>query len=206
MFLCCSFYPVKGRNDVVIMDPKKVAWNYLRSWFLLDFVSSFPLTSLRNLSQLGISKFFGSHVLKLLKLMRFLRFFKTTKAFRMVKTDNALSKVLDDVYVDLLVSRPGVLPVLKLASLIGVVAIVVHYVACGWWASGIVLDTKSWTVSTGARNLPVPEQYLFSVYWVLTTLTTVGEYFDRPKKYYANCDFLDFAVKIFTAMLASEQT
>ena len=183
LFLCCSIYPVKGRNDVVIMDPRKVAWNYLRGWFLLDFLSSFPLTSLRNLSQLGISKFVGSHVLKLLKLMRFLRFFKTAKAFRMANTDNALTKVFDDVYVDLLVSRPGVLPVLKLMSLVGVVAIVVHYVACGWWASGIVLDTKSWTVSTGARDLPVPEQYLFSVYWVLTTLTTVGECLDRPQTY-----------------------
>ena len=29
--------------DEIILDPSKIARNYLRSWFLLDFISSLPL-------------------------------------------------------------------------------------------------------------------------------------------------------------------
>jgi hyperpolarization activated cyclic nucleotide-gated potassium channel 2 len=33
-----------GNNaDEIILDPKDIARNYLRSWFLLDLISSLPL-------------------------------------------------------------------------------------------------------------------------------------------------------------------
>jgi len=29
--------------DEIILDPQQIAWHYIRTWFLLDFVSSLPL-------------------------------------------------------------------------------------------------------------------------------------------------------------------
>ena len=34
---------VSNAADEIILDPHQIAWHYIRSWFLLDFVSSLPL-------------------------------------------------------------------------------------------------------------------------------------------------------------------
>ena len=51
---------------------------------------------------------------------------------------------------------------------------IVHYVACLWWAVGGSVHYKNWRAASGAAERDVGAQYLFSLSWVVTTMTTVG--------------------------------
>jgi hypothetical protein len=48
-----------------------------------------------------------------------------------------------------------------------------HTVACLWILIGNSLD-ESWIWAAGMTSSPRPDVYITSLYWVITTLTTVG--------------------------------
>jgi len=61
------------------MNRFSITWRYLNGDFLLDFVSSVPL------SQISEAMNFGNSNLKLLKLFKFIRFFRLIKVSKVVK-------------------------------------------------------------------------------------------------------------------------
>lgn len=40
---CVAGIMAENKADEIILDPKQIAHHYLRSWFMLDLVSSLPL-------------------------------------------------------------------------------------------------------------------------------------------------------------------
>jgi len=41
--MTCVGLMMSNAADEIILDPQQIAWHYIRTWFLLDFVSSLPL-------------------------------------------------------------------------------------------------------------------------------------------------------------------
>ena len=152
-----GYYPFSTRSDLVVMDPRQIMENYLRSWFFFDFISAIPLDTITLILKQG--EFTGGNILKLLRLGRFARLVKMIK----LATFSALPRRLDDFYVDMLVTTPGLSKGLGLVSLAFAGLITVHYVACGWWAISLIYPNKSWAVVSGALGKSVPQQYLLSV-------------------------------------------
>ena len=52
------------------------------------------------------------------------------------------------------------------------IALAAHVLACGWYLTG--MSYNGWPFEVGITHLPWGEQYLTSLYWSITTLTTVG--------------------------------
>jgi len=52
------------------------------------------------------------------------------------------------------------------------IALAAHVLACVWYLTG--MSYKGWPFEVGITHLPWGEQYLTSLYWSITTLTTVG--------------------------------
>lgn len=61
------------------MNRFMITWRYLNGDFLLDFVSSVPLSQLSEIFN------FGSSNIKLLKLLKFIRFFRLIKMSKVFK-------------------------------------------------------------------------------------------------------------------------
>lgn len=67
------------------------------------------------------------HELKLLKLARILRLAKLTKLAKV----SAFARRMDEAYVDLMVTYPGVVIAMRMFKLILVGVSIVHYMSCG---------------------------------------------------------------------------
>ena len=57
------------------------------------------------------------------------------------------------------------------------IAYIAHWMACMFFWLSIqesVGDPLSWVVQNGLLDAPTSKQYIFSLYWAFTTMTTVG--------------------------------
>jgi hypothetical protein len=67
--------------------------------------------------------------------------------------------------------KPGLLRLIRL--LINIV-VVSHFLACGWLLLGYVDQNTSWMSHAGFELMAPESQYIRSLYWTITTMTTVG--------------------------------
>ena len=70
-------------------------------------------------------------------------------------------------------THPGYLRILKF---LGVVLILTHCIACLWFASAYIdqFPADSWVATTNIAASDPLVQYVRSLYWTITTMTTVG--------------------------------
>jgi hypothetical protein len=92
-------------------------------------------------------------LLGLLRLVRFLAILRRWEAFSW--------------------THPGYLRVLKY---VGMVLVLTHCIACLWFALAYIdgFPSDSWVVAAGIEASDVVTQYVRSLYWTVTTMTTVG--------------------------------
>ena len=130
-----------------IFDRKKIVKNYLKTWFIIDFLSVFPFEYVYLLfySENGVDP----ETLKQFRMIRVLRLLRLSQLFRFTYT-----------FIKHDVIDPGFL---RLFSF-GIIAVLVsHFVSCIW----ISLE------GINTNNDPMT-QYIDAIYWTVTTLTTVG--------------------------------
>lgn len=74
-------------RDELVANHKEIARKYLRTWFIIDFVSTFPIDS--------ISNYFdpNSHSMGSIQLLRVLRVARIVKLARLAKLKTFFSKV-----------------------------------------------------------------------------------------------------------------
>ena len=68
-------------NTEIILDPKKIKTKYLKTWFLVDFVSSIPVDYIFLIVEKGID----SEVYKTARALRIVRFTKILSLLRLLR-------------------------------------------------------------------------------------------------------------------------
>ena len=105
-----------------------------------------------------------------LKFLRTLRLFRLLRLLRLLKIQKYLNFLEDALNVNL--------AVLSLAKTILGLGYMMHVLGCGWFAvAESSTEERTWlTEYDGGSgvNADVWTQYLYSIYWALMTLTTVG--------------------------------
>ena len=98
--LCLSFFTTipDEENMCEITDKKKIAWDYLTSWFPIDFISILPVSEVMLLispPKEGESPSSSSNLLlrtaKLGKIYKFIRLFRLVKVFKILKNKDKLT-------------------------------------------------------------------------------------------------------------------
>jgi len=142
--------PRRGRAGIVA-DHKTIAKKYLKGWFFLDLVSVFPFT--RVLPPSRARSFFS-----LFRLLRMRRFFPLLNVMEKSHLFNYM-----------------VIAAFKYTSMAIYNA---HWSACIFYhiASLRGFNEETWVGVNfaGLQNQDPSEQYATSIYWAITTLTTVG--------------------------------
>ena len=168
IFICMRTGYVDGQKNTVL-EPKKVMVNYVKTWFFIDVIASFPFDLIAEEIVTDDGDNVTTMYLKLFKLPKFLRIGRVIK-----RLENTMGS-------------GNLLRVLKLMVAYFILA---HWVGCLWWFVG-TLQMESWkggNVFTGGKTWierPVPSggdymstnvrtRYVLSVYWALTTMTSVG--------------------------------
>ena len=148
----------------IVCDKKQIAKDYLGSWFVIDFLSCIPLqllalTSFNNLIKFTkISKFY--RVLKVARLTRVLKLFKgNSKLFRNLQSafkGEGWGRLLFAGFMFLLLC---------------------HIASCSWIIIAnyeLSVFNDCWLSQPAYKNLEGYDLYVASVYYTITTITTVG--------------------------------
>jgi hypothetical protein len=140
-----------------VRDRGRIAKRYRRGMFPWDLVSTVPFdVLLLPWAHLAVG---GLPVLLLLRLFRLGRVVRLQVILRRWQR----SRSTNTGYV-------------RITRLLAVVFLLVHWVACGWFAIAVAegLSADSWVARAGLADLGIGQQYLRSVYWSFVTTTTVG--------------------------------
>jgi len=123
---------------------KRVDQDYLKTWFIIDLLAAIPFNLF---FPTGVQ---GSQAFKLLRLIRLLRLLKIVKLVPLIKKWQRFFHF-----------NPGIF---RMGIFVIFLFLVSHWLACGWIALHVV------DLSTSAPF----DIYIRSLYWVTTTLSTVG--------------------------------
>ncbi|EDO47123.1 predicted protein, partial [Nematostella vectensis] len=156
-----STYTRQG-TDELVSNPRKIACNYLKSWFVIDFLAAIPFELFVEAG--------GKGAISLAGLL------KTARLLRLVRVSRKLDRY----------SEYGLAVVILLTCLFTLVA---HWLACIWYfiGRGEIRNKHGWITLLGEQtgqpvNTSAPEnsgpsmksRYVTSLYFTLTSLTSIG--------------------------------
>jgi len=153
---------ISDEGDIVF-NRLKIAGRYMMFWFWIDSVASIPwdlaLQSETNLLML----------LRLSRTTRVLRVLKVLRALRMVKVFRIGQMFL---WFEEALGRQR----LSITFFVLTVVCCLHWSACLYYFLASVSDFEedSWVVRLGIENETYLFRYISSVYWAVSTMTTVG--------------------------------
>ncbi|KAL4438790.1 hypothetical protein ABPG74_013463 [Tetrahymena malaccensis] len=176
-------------DNQLVKSRKVVVLNYLKSWFIVDLICCIPIDllveqfssqdnystdqSLNSSTQSTSSSSSSSNnqqlkFFKLAKIPRLYRILKITKLIKMAKYFGNDSKLLDFIQVN-----SGIL---RLVNLFFFVFVAVHFIGCMWYYEAKLYDFNedTWVYRKNLLNSDNSTLYLYSIYFVFQTITTVG--------------------------------
>lgn len=167
-FVMNFFVGYTEKDGAVVMVLKSTSYNYLTSiWFPLDLVTSIPFDWISN-SLSGVAS------IRMVKVLRGLR------ALKMVRLSRTLRGTAMEVIEDLLMTSASVRFAIKIIKLGISMGFVVHWCCCLWH---VVVNAKgeswlreytAWPIDESTDRIPAQTRYLTSLYFVITTMSTVG--------------------------------
>ena len=157
-------------DDSLLTNRWKIAQRYIRTWFFFDLIGCLPFSLLDLLNTGNVTGKYNT----LLRLLRLPRLYRVTRIFRVAKVFKTLRRTdLVRRFIKLLNMNSGILRLVHFAV---AVVIGVHVAGCFWYLlakiEGLTPDT--WVVKSNLANSDNFTLYLNSIYWVFTTVTTVG--------------------------------
>ena len=146
--------------------PATICREYLRGWFLVDFLTTVPVDKIYEAFK-G-----GGQSLRSLKLVRAMRLFRLFKMVRVLRMGDA--EAIDD-----LAEQVGPVP-FRVGKLMLTLLFIGHLFGCFWSFTSIQtaapeeFETRTWWGADGLREEELFARYIASLYWAFTTITTVG--------------------------------
>ena len=156
IFLNC--YTTFRRQGIEVTDGPSCTRHYARRMMAVDILGSLPL-DLIVWTLFGNGQLLGGSAVLALRLLRLLRI---VRLFVILRRWEAYSW-----------SNPGALRVVKfLVSIL----FLMHWMACIWFFSAFAggFPPASWAARANIVDAGPVAQYIRSIYWTITTMTTVG--------------------------------
>jgi len=159
------------KKGILILNRRRIAKRYLKFWFWIDFLLTFPFEYAipnedRDIhSSFSISPGFSTTTLivRLLKVARLIRAFRIANIFAKFESYIAVS--------------PAVTSLINFMKLLLINLIIAHWIACLWHLTALLEIGKAhqtWLASYGIVDRDWRVKYIFSLYWATTTMITVG--------------------------------
>ena len=158
-----------------VTDGGLIAQNYLRGWFWIDAPSSLPIELLDLVAGADTQQF---------AMLRFLRMFRLLRLLKLLKLNDILEQLEDLMQTNL----KGFRLIFEVCKML----FFAHLLGCFWFGVSAASrtaylggdeHTPTWIEMYEANNAGIfaegqtpstSQLYLWSVYWAITTLTTVG--------------------------------
>ncbi len=175
-------------NGDLQFHPKRIASNYIRTWFIIDTAGCLPINYVLLIMQhQGDESIRDSSGGRANRTLRLLRLFRLLKLLRLLRMNRLLKKYEEEFYA----LKSG----LKMMKIGLAVTFSCHWLGCLWYYFGTeewrdpaelfpdgtnilpwtqVLWPEVWHNETDPRNTDKITRYVTSLYWSMMTITTVG--------------------------------
>jgi len=155
-------------DDRLEISYRKIARRYLQTWFIIDFLSTFPSDWFIPLALDGSTQMAGN--IRSVKLVKVLRLFRLLKLMRLARLKRKFEHIEFGEYISPSIQR--------LIMLLANILFVAHLISCMWFYvneckppesedDGLGWDQCGWESS-------LYSQYLASFYWTIATMMAVG--------------------------------
>lgn len=164
------FTAIEDDNGELITDQKKITLHYIKRWFVIDCISSVPITLIQKFTTPDDSGS-GSNIriIKLSRLPRLFRLLRLLKLVRLFKSNKFVEMVSMQLNMSLTTSR-------LMKSFI-MVFFLLHLVGCLWVTVAVFnpWDTPvNWINYINLQDADNLEVYIAAVYWAAVSIYTVG--------------------------------
>lgn len=172
-------------NGVIVEDKLSIVHHYLKNGLLTDLLSYFPI-----LIQGIVKKFFPSFGF-FLKIFQFLMFFKLKRVKTAILNFEAIiaSNGKHDFF-------------LSFCRMMAVIIFISHVNACIWHSFAYYFpddECCTWLDSSGLKNRHWTTKYIYSFYWAISIMSTIG--FDVKISPQNNLECLGGACILFVSVL-----
>jgi hypothetical protein len=164
-------------KGALVEDRVLIAKTYLKFWFWLDIISSFPYDWVLTGDPFQPPELDGSKVSKvprLIRLFKLMRFFRLFRLLRLAKLKKLMMRLEEYVPNNALVM------IFLLFKLLCVVFFIAHLAACFWYYISFqegLEENVTWVKEfeiRSSRSLEPIDYYLAALYWAFATMSTVG--------------------------------
>jgi len=164
--LILNFFVSYHSAGQLVTDMKRVAMNYIKHWFFVDLVVvlSDVIVFILYMSSpdSGDPAVPGGNPLAVTRTLRILRI---ARILRIGKLVASLGDLLQDSRSE------SLLLVMQLVQHLMSIFIVNHYIACAWYATGMIDYEQSWIKKIGLEDYDWHEGYFYALHWSLTQFT-----------------------------------
>lgn len=149
----------------LVTEPSKIAKKYMQSWLIPDIIAATPWDQLPlDSAALELTK-----GIRIVKLTRILRVAKITRLLRVDSISNRIEVLIE--------KNPMLVFFVGLMRILFILLGITHWAACGWYMVG-TLDLSegesTWVEAHLKERHGMVTRYIYSLYFTLTTMTTVG--------------------------------
>jgi hypothetical protein len=213
LFLCeliLNFFTPFYKNDVLVENQRKIMLNYLKSWFILDFISAFPSSLILYLSEFKTSEggeqskhniVLTKSIFRLTRLYRLIRWFKVFRIFKLFQYGGKFP-------VDFQLNKnSGINRMFKFSFIFLILS---HISSCIWiYIAKLEGVHDSWIYVFNLEDAENVDVYIASYYYNLVTIYTIG-YGDITAKTLTeriyNIFFMLIGVMLFSFAISSLST
>ncbi|XP_072038244.1 potassium/sodium hyperpolarization-activated cyclic nucleotide-gated channel 3-like [Amphiura filiformis] len=155
-------------SERVILTPKKIAIHYLKTWFVVDFVSSIPMDYIFLMFDDNSR---SSHIYEVSTALKFLRFMKLLSLIRLLRLSRLLRFVGQYEQVFNVASA-----VIRIWNLIMIMLLIGHWNGCLQFLVPVIQDFPpySWVAINRLQNAPFWDQYSWSLFKAMSHMLCIG--------------------------------
>ncbi|CAD8200826.1 unnamed protein product [Paramecium octaurelia] len=184
-----------------IYQRRKIALNYLKLWFWLDLISSFPYDGIISLTLEESNQKDVQRNTQIIKIMRILRFVKVIRLMRALKLKKIINQIEDSLSLD-----KSITSFIQFFKICLIILCLSHWLACIWNAIRLIQQNEQdWYtqyVSNYDQELDNDPNYWFNqyvagIYFSITTMITIGYGDISPK------NTIERSFSVFVMILAS---
>uniref|UniRef100_A0A673YP79 Potassium/sodium hyperpolarization-activated cyclic nucleotide-gated channel 2-like n=1 Tax=Salmo trutta TaxID=8032 RepID=A0A673YP79_SALTR len=158
-------------NSDIILDPKTIKKTYLKTWFIVDFVSSIPVDYIFLIVEKGID----SEMYKTARALRIVRFTKILSLLRLLRLSRLIRYIhqWEEIFH---MTYDLASAVMRIFNLIGMMLLLCHWDGCLQFLVPMLQDFPSdcWVSLNKMVNDTWSELYSFAVFKAMSHMLCIG--------------------------------
>ena len=196
------FFSYKNASERQVLSLKKTSLTYLKTWFLLDFVSSIPFTwislQIQDNNSTNIDKF--ESFAKIARLYKMSKWIRILRIFKIINKKVSLNSEETRNFYDALA---------KIGIFLFVFLIVLHTFSCVFIFIGFSDNYTNWIRVNDLEEKSEFDIYIASIYYHMVTIFSIGygdiELANLSERFYT-CFFLCIGLFLYSFTLSFMST